>query len=524
MILKIEKKVMFKKNSKTRTVFNKYFLLLLVIFNLSICLAQDNSSPKPIWLVVTKPMFVDSLKPLAEKRQNEGFETIISTEPVSQALAALPQKPAFLLLVGDCQYGQESQSWYVPSRICEAYMWNTVQDKNFASDAILGDLDGDLVPDIPVGRLPVRTNEQLQLLVSKILSFEKRPPTLDDLRLPIYTGSSEYSQVIDAMTTPYLLSTIDTLAAKWLRPWIISANPFHPLCGWPEEQGKTFTRELKQGGLMAALMGHGTIDYFYSMEFNGKRITYNISQATDLMTGDKPAPPLIIFACHCGNFTASRNCFTESLLFMPSGPVAAIGAASVSHPMTNYFAGMSFIRKTGQPDELNKRLGTLWLDVQKEAINARDIVMETLLLNAAGKLEEKVNAARIRRDHILLYNLLGDPATLLHMPEPLACKFEQRGDNWHWSVEKPKGALKLYVDFRPDGQSFPQVQFPLEKDSATKNLQLANDTFDFKPVAELNSDKVWEGTINKSGILRLVAVTSDNIYVATQKIDLNIQK
>jgi hypothetical protein len=517
--IKKEEKVMTKKNVTISKMAKIFFLLLLCIFNYSVCLAQDKASSKPIWLVVTKPVFVDSLKPLAEKRKSEGFETIISTEPVSQALAALPQRPAFLLLVGDYQSGQEKQSWYIPSRICEAYMWNLVQDKNFASDAILGDLDGDLLPDIPVGRLPVRTNEQLHLLVSKILSFEKRPPTLDDLRLPIYTGSSEYSQVIDAMTTPYLLNTIDTLAAKWLRPWIISANPFHPLCGWPEEQGKTFTRELKQGGLMASLMGHGTIDYFYSMEFNGKKINYNISQATDLMTGDKPAPPLIIFACHCGNFTASRNCFTESMLFMPSGPVAAIGATSVSHPMTNYFAGMCFIRKTGQPDKLNKRLGTLWLDVQKEAINARDIVMETLLLNAAGKLEQKVNAAKIRRDHILLYNLLGDPATLLHMPEPLACKFEQKSDNCHWSAEKPKGALKLYVDFRPDGQSFPQIQSPLEKDSATKNLQLANDTFDFKPVAELDANKAWEGTINKPGILRLVAISPDNIYVATQKID-----
>ena len=92
-----------------------------------------------------------------------------------------------------------------------------------------------------------------------------------------------------------------------------------------------------------------------------------------------------------------------------------------------------------------------------------------------------------------MYALLGDPATLLKMPEPLECKFEQRDGNWHWQVEKPKSATKLYVEIRPDGKSMPPVQLEIEKETARKNLELANDTFAFENVAELSSEKAAAG-------------------------------
>ena len=301
-------------------------LLFLFVFNFFACYARENSGQKPVWLVVTRPMFAESLKPLEEKRQSEGFETVISTKPVSEAISSLSQKPAYLLLVGDCQRNMEKEQWYVPFKTCPAYRWQESQAKDFPSDALWGDLDGDTVPDIPVGRLPVRTKEQLQLLIKKILAFENKPPSLDDLRLPIYTGSANYQPILDSMTTQFLLDTIKTQAAMWLRPWILSANPTHPLCGWPEEQPQTFTSQLKAGGLMAVFMGHGSIDHFFGMQFNGKSIIYRAEQIAELLNEGDPAPPATIISCHCGNFTASRYCLAESLLFLPAGPVATIGA------------------------------------------------------------------------------------------------------------------------------------------------------------------------------------------------------
>lgn len=482
-----------KKESKAKQSLTSPLLIIiflfLSVFNFSTCIANESTNLKPIWLVVTKPMFTEILKPLAEKRQSEGFETVISTKPLTEAIESLSRKPSYLLLVGDCQSKMEKELWYLPSRTLQSYRWHVTQGKEYASDSIMGDLDGDMIPDVPVGRLPVRTTEQLQLLIKKILDYENESPSLDDLRLPIYTGSADFQPIIDSLTTQFLLDTLNKNGAKWLRPWIIAGNETHALCGWPEDQTVTFTKELKKGGIMGVFMGHGSIGSFFGMNFNGKHFSYTAYQAAGILAEGKPAPPTVIVACNCGNFTTSQNCLAESLLFMPAGPVATIGATTVSHPMTNYFAGVCLLRKPGQSNPANKRLGTLWLDVQKEAIKTRDIVMEALLLNIESSIEKKVDSQKVRRDHILLYALLGDPATKLHMPEPLECKIEQRDGSWYWKVEKPKGATKLYVEIRPDGQTMPAIKLPLEKESANKNLQLANDTFAFRNIAELSSDQ-----------------------------------
>jgi len=105
------------------------------------------------------------------------------------------------------------------------------------------------------------------------------------------------------------------------------------------------------------------------------------------------------------------------------------------------------------------------------------------------------------------------------MPETLECRIEPQGEAWRWHVEKPKDAVTLYVEIRPAGQNMPYIQFPLEKVSAEKNLQLANDTFAFNPVKELSANQNWEGTINTPGILRLVAFTPQDIYVFARKIE-----
>ncbi|MBN2589654.1 MAG: hypothetical protein JXA96_07320 [Sedimentisphaerales bacterium] len=518
----ISSSIFFMTSRAKQTValhFKVLIFLLLFVFNFSLCSANDSTDEKQIWLVVTRPMFADSLKPLAEKRQSEGFETVISTKSVSEAIESLSKKPDYLLLVGDSQENMDKEPWYLPSNTCQAYKWHMTQGKEFASDSIFGDFDDDMIPDIPVGRLPVRTREQLQLLINKILTFENRPPSLDDLRLPIYTGSADFQPLIDSMTTQFLLQIINIKAAKWLRPWIIAGNETHALCGWPELQAQTFTEELKKGGIMGVFMGHGSINSFFGMNFNRKHLSYTASQAAGIFAEGKPAPPTVIIACNCGNFTSSRSCLAESLLFMPAGPVATIGATTVSHPMTNYFAGMCLLRKPGQVNPANKRLGTLWLDAQKEAIISRDLIMEALLLNIESSIDGNVDAKKVRRDHILMYAFLGDPATKIRMPEPLECKFEQRDGQCNWQVEKPKDATKLYIEIRQDGQSMPPIQLPLEKDSAQKNLQLANDTFAFKRLRELSSDQNWEGIINIPGILRLVTLSPDNIYVTAQKIN-----
>ena len=488
------------------------FLFLAALLLATPAIAVDRgANPKPIWLVVTRPAFAQAVKPLEQKRAQDGFKTVVSTQTIAEAIAGLGRQPAFLLLVGDCQPGEENQPWYIPTQTRKLYRRRVFQREDFASDVLWGDFDGDLVPDIPVGRIPVRTPQQLNLVVNKILDFENRRPTPSDLSMPVWAGSSGYSPMLDSMATLLLLGIVQKDASPWVEPWIISADPMHPLCGWPPDQVKMFTGRFSNGGLFAVLMVHSSLRSFHSMDFNGTSIDYGDSDAKAGLAGGKPGPPMMIISCHTGRFVEQGNCLAESLLLLPAGPVAVVAATTESHPLTNYFSGVALLQQSRMS---NKRLGSIWLAAQKQASKARDIIMERMLVDVEGKLEEKMNVAKLRRDQILMYALLGDPATQLNFPDELHADVKYSAGAWRWNARKPQGATRLYVSFRPPAQNLPQRTPQVDKDAARKLFEQANDSFVFKPVAELAPEAPWEGAITEQGTLRLVATAPEQIHAA----------
>ena len=490
--------------------------LAAVICATSARAGQVGASSRPVWLVVTRDIFIEAVKPLAEKRAEDGFETVVSTRRPAEALAALKRRPAFLLLIGDEQPGREELPWYIPTRMRKLYRWRAIQKKDFASDALWGDFNGDLKPDIPVGRIPARTPQQLKLVVDKILKFERREPTAEDLCLPVWAGSAGYNPALDCMTTMLLLNIIQTNTPIWAQPWIISGDPLHPLCGWPPDQPAVFSSRLRQGGFMAVLMGHASAGSFYSMSFDDGVsgplwIDYSVAYVQSRLLGDEPGPPTVILACSAGSFTEGRRCLAESLLLQPAGPVAVIGATTESHPLTNYFSGLCLLRQNARGHET---LGSIWLAAQRAAAAARDFVMEPLLVNVEGKLEEKMNVVALRRDQALMYALLGDPATRLFLPGDLDAAVKYSGGAWRWEAQRPKGTTRLYVGLRAAGLTLPTGGARLNKNAARKLFEQANNTFAFSRLAEFGSDEAWKGVVDKEGTLRLVATAPGRIYAA----------
>ncbi len=232
---------------------------------------------------------------------------------------------------------------------------------------------------------------------------------------------------------------------------------------------------------MAVLIGHGSNEHFFSMVFEGKWIGYCTDHFKDALATGEAGSPTVIIACSTGNFVGTKDCLAESLLSMSGGPVAVIGATVESHPLTNYFSALCLIRERGEKD---KRIGTIWLAAQQKAMRTHDLIVERMLIDVEGKLEEKMDVAKLRRDQILMYALLGDPATRLHLPDKLNCRIDNIGEKWMWEVNRPKDVTKLYVGFKPDGQNFPTAELPLQKDTATKHFEKANATFAFTSIGE----------------------------------------
>ena len=146
--------------------------------------------------------------------------------------------------------------------------------------------------------------------------------------------------------------------------------------------------------------------------------------------------------------------------------------------------------------------------------------MEMMLKDAEGSLEKEIDQEKLRRDQVLLYSLLGDPATRLRLPEPLAATVERTAARVGWRVQKPPEATSLEVGFR-NRSSTPLL--PARKagdaDAADKAAEVANNRFGFQALPSPPRDNVWEGSCTTAGWLRLVASTPKGLYVAVLKLE-----
>ncbi len=491
----------------------------MIVVALALLMLSSGSSQavekKLLWLAVGSAELTEPLKALADRRRSEGFETLVSNKSVEESLAASSRRPDFLLLVGDDEPGQEKSPWFLPAKRKKLYRWRSVQRQDFCSDAAWGDLDGDGVPDIPVGRIPARTRDQVELVVQKILAFESQPPTAADLRLTVWLGSPDYNATINALASGLGVSLIQTNGPPWLHPWLLSGNPSDPFCGWPPNQPMRFTKQMKQGGILSVLMGHANADAFYSMQFADKPIFYITDDAARELGKGPPVPPMIFFSCESGNFT-TKPCQAKSLLFFPGGPVATIGATTESHPLTNYFSAACLLTALGGRE---KRLGTIWLNAQKKASRTRDFLMEMMLRDVEGSLEKEINLEKLRRDQTLMYALLGDPATRLRLPEALEASVERTETGWRWRVKRPAGATRLEVGFRKS-QALPVSpdKKPTSAAEADKASETANACFAFTAQPSPPDDGPWEGICHRPGWLRFVAIGTRTLHVAVLKL------
>lgn len=494
-------------------------LTVLLAAGVIVACVQAASYPAPPaakgqgpYLVVTRPMFLRAVAPLAGYRRAEGLGVVVSAEPVDQAIRSCGVRPAMILLVGDDQGTESSREpWFLPARRAGFYRWRSTQRQDIPSDALWGDLDGDGLPDVPVGRLPVRTAAQAAALVAKIISYESRPPSLEDLTIPIWAGSGQWGSAADLLAGALLTGGLERLAPRWVQPWIIFGSADSPFCHWPLAQARAFQDQFRRGGALIFLIGHGTRRHFYSMDFGGRMIGYDAAAASATLAEGTPAGPMVILACYCGDFAGSDDCLAEALLKAPGGPVAVIAAATESHPLPNYFSAQAVAAAWGQG---HRRLGEFWLAAQRDAYRAQNPLIEAMLAEVEGTLEARIDTDRLRRDQMLLYALLGDPATRLKLPQPLHGQLRYADGRWHWRVERPADADALHVSFRPAGQKLPPPSPLTDQATAEQTHHAANAVYAFQPVTVLNKDQPWEGTIDAAGTLRLVAVGASTIYAA----------
>lgn len=458
----------------------------------------------PLWLVIAPAPLAASVEPLAKHRAAQGLRTVVHPGPVEAALEK--HKPDFLVLVGDHAKGCEKEPWYVPAPRAKLYRWRAKQAGDYAADALWGDLDGDGLPDCAVGRIPARSAKQVAVAVAKTIAYEKRTPTVEDLRLVVWAGAPGYSPFIDAMATRLLVSTVRTNAPRWMSPWIISADAEQALCGWPPDHPMLFSRSLRKGALLGAILAHGNADLALSMKHDDRWIVYRAEHAAKHLKGDEPCAPVVILACNCGEHDRAKATLGEHLFFLPGGPVVTIAATTESHPLTNYYTGTCLLRAINGRYGRRDRIGALWHEAQLRAATERDAMIEGMLKNAEGKLEAEIDIKKLRADQRRMYALLGDPALRIPLPKELKARIDRDGK---WTVERDDSMTQLFIARRP--LTPPAIAAGGDEKTRRAAFVRANELEGYTRIRALDAEHAWSGVFEEKGRYRLVATGPDGV-------------
>ncbi len=174
---------------------------------------------------------------------------------------------------------------------------------------------------------------------------------------------------------------------------------------------------------------------------------------------DRPAssaPIAVMLACYTGAMDAGEDSLAEQMLLTEGGPIAVFAGSRVTMPYGNTTAAVGLINAVYE--KKLPRLGDAWLsallqmhrddDANRPTSRVMIDALATIISPSGTKLVDE------RREHMKLYNLLGDPTLQMHQPETVEIGVAtgvDAGQAFELIVKCPiDGQLTLSVD-RPLG-------------------------------------------------------------------------
>ena len=276
-------------------------------------------------LIISHASFVDALAPLVARRQQDGWsvqlvdaqdvydergggdKTVLAIRDFIQAArASWIVPPRFVLLVGDATFDPRNflgmgDFDFLPTKLIDTTTMETASDDWFAD----ADLDG--VPEVAVGRMPVRTAAQAQALVAKTLAWQGAAD------LP--RGGLFVTDVNDAdidFETP-------SAAAEAKVSDLMPVDRFRR--SDPANTSAALLAKLNAGPFLVNYLGHGSVEVWDNL--------LTSAQATAL-TNDH-ASIYVVMNCLNGFFhDLYTTSLAESLLLAQGGAVAVWASSTLA--------------------------------------------------------------------------------------------------------------------------------------------------------------------------------------------------
>jgi hypothetical protein len=355
----------------------------------------NQSSNAADLLIVTHPSFISlpTLATLVAQRQGQGYSVkVVDVEDIydefsygthtpqaitdflSRARSSWAKSPGYLLLLGDASY--DSRNYIgagnfdlVPTKLIDTGSPGSDTALETGSDDSLADFDGDGIPDLAVGRLPVRTVAEANLELAKLVNFSpanvsQTAVMVADAQGSYYFNFEQANENLITLLPPAMQGSVQRIYRRL-------------------EPSDAVTRtdlinRFNQGAALVNYSGHGNVDVW-----TGAPI-FSTSDALALTNGNK-LPLVIVMDCLNGYFMApSLDSMGETLLKAPNGgAVASFASSGLTIPDGQHEMGQRLFQLlyTGSPMALGDatrqaKAATSDIDVRRSWILFGDPTMK----------------------------------------------------------------------------------------------------------------------------------------------------
>ena len=351
--------------------------------------ATDLFTGSPQYLMIAHPHFMDGLQPLVNFHSNNGMDVkvvdvtdiyghyrggLVDAAAIREYLQDMvPTGVQYVLLVGGDSYdyhdnlGTGSMS-FVPTlyrQTADVVMYGP-------SDAAIADIDGDLAPDVALGRFPVRTQDELELMVNKTLEYAGK--TWGNSAV---FAAGPFSQGLS------FSDYSDSLASHLPISWMVDKAYMDIMSS--DDAQNVLIDNINQGVGLTTYFGHSA-----PTVWNFPDVLAGLGDITSLTNSGKPTM-VMQFSCWNSYFVDPEQ-NTIAQRFLTHGDM---GAAGVAGPTA-----------LTQTDSLR-----LWGNQVMPMLASPGVPMGDALMMSLRSL---ANTHPDRVDLLLGVALLGDPALVVH--------------------------------------------------------------------------------------------------------------
>lgn len=285
------------------------------------------------YLIITSGGLADAAEQLAAYRNTGGLETmVVDLEDIfdefsygvynpgairgflSHAFRRWRKAPGYVVLAGEGNYDYRN-IYGLGDNLVPTMMVATPQGL-FPSDNYFADVDGDYIPDIAIGRLPVLTADELSKMVGKIARYEGTAADGWEKKIVMLADRPDP----EAGDFP---SDSDNVASA-LPPGYIVEKIYRSQLSLSQARQELFD-QLNSGALLLNYIGHGSVD---RLSNEGLLIS---DDASSFVNGNK-MPVVTAMTCFMNNFGYPGSDTLGEILTMKEngGAIAVWGPTGLS--------------------------------------------------------------------------------------------------------------------------------------------------------------------------------------------------